>query len=423
MDTIFALASGAGRAGVSVIRVSGPLAIENVERFAKPVEPRRPSLRILRAEGEVIDEALVITFPGPHSFTGDDVVEYHLHGSVATVAAFSRALASLPGVREARAGEFSRRALENERLDLTQIEGLGDLIEAETEEQRRQAVRVLSGEVSERYQGWRRLLIRSSALLAATIDFADEDVPVDVTPEVRDIINQALQDLNREVQGVGIAERVTNGFEVAIVGPPNAGKSTLLNVLAGRDAAITSERAGTTRDVIEVRMDLKGLAVTLLDTAGLRETDDAIEREGVERAKSRSRLADLRVILCEPGSSPAIPPADDDIVVVPKSDVRPGDFSALTGDGIEALVDRISKVLTDRLGKIGVATKDRHRHAMQEAISSLELARDSLDTAPEQQEITAEHIRQAVLALDALVGAVGVEDLLDEVFSSFCIGK
>ncbi|WP_373050624.1 tRNA uridine-5-carboxymethylaminomethyl(34) synthesis GTPase MnmE, partial [Thalassovita aquimarina] len=301
MDTIFALATAHGKAGVAVIRVSGPLAHSAGERLAGMLpDPRKAGLRLLRdGQGVRLDEALVLTFPDKSSFTGEAVVELQLHGSVAVVASVLRELGNMDGLRQAEPGEFTRRALENGRLDLAQVEGLADLIEAETEAQRRQALRVLSGDLGNRAEEWRRDLIRAASLLEATIDFADEDIPVDVSPEVNELLDRVIASLSKEIAGVSAAERVRTGFEVAIVGAPNVGKSTLLNALAGRDAAITSEYAGTTRDVIEVRMDLAGLPVTLLDTAGLRETQDKVEEIGIKRARERAGLADLRVFLVE----------------------------------------------------------------------------------------------------------------------------
>ena len=268
LDTIFALATAPGKAGVAVVRVSGPEAGQAGARlFGTLPAPHHARTRILKdANGHRLDQALVLFFPAGQSFTGEDVLELHLHGSVATVNAVLRVLGDMPGLRIAEPGEFTRRALENGCLDLAQVEGLADLIDAETEAQRKQALRVLSGDLGKTAESWRSDLIRAAALIEATIDFADEEVPVDVTPEVEALLARVSSSLETEIAGVQTAERIRTGFEVAIVGAPNVGKSTLLNALAGREAAITSEYAGTTRDVIEVRMDLAGLPVTLLDT-------------------------------------------------------------------------------------------------------------------------------------------------------------
>ena len=372
----------------------------------------------------MLDEALVLWFPKPHSFTGEDVGELHLHGSVATVEAVLRALGNQPGHRPAEPGEFTRRALENEQLDLVQVEGLSDLIEAETEAQRRQALRVLSGALGERAASWRSKLVRAAALLEATIDFADEDVPEDVRPEVGELVADVISDLQEECAGTGIAERIRDGFEVAIVGPPNVGKSTLLNALAGRDAAITSDIAGTTRDVIEVRMDLRGLPVTVLDTAGLREGRDEIETLGVAKARVRAEQADLRVILTDcRAAAPTLEPQGDDILAVPKADICEGDFSAKTGAGLDWLVDEIGTRLESRAGTAGLAIRERHRTAMKGAIDSLQRAASQLDDEADLAEIAAEEVRSAIRALDSLAGRVDVEHILDEIFASFCIGK
>jgi tRNA modification GTPase len=423
MDTIFALGSARGKAGISVVRISGPDAFAGLACLTRPVEPRRASLRKLAHGGEALDEAVVLAFPAPQSFTGEDVVELHLHGSLAAVSAVLAALGSFEGFRSAEPGEFTRRALENERFDLAQVEGLADLIEAETEAQRVHALRVLSGELGNRAAGWRSKLVRAAALMEATIDFAEEDVPSDVVPEVRDLLSSVRAELERERDGIGAAERVREGFEVAIVGPPNVGKSTLLNALAGRDAAITSEVAGTTRDVIEVRMDLGGLAVTLLDTAGIRDAEDRIEALGVDLARRRAETADLRVILREAGIAPVLEPRDDDLVLVPKSDLGEGDFSAVTGQGLDRLVADLTSILAGRASGAGLMSRERHRSAIERSIAALGIATDRLENTPELAEFIAEDVRSAVRALESLVGHVDVEHLLDEIFASFCIGK
>ncbi len=400
MDTIFALASARGKAGVSVIRISGPRAHDAMVRLAGDLpEARKASLRTLHESGgAVLDEALILRFDAGHSFTGEDSGELQVHGSAAVVNAVIRELSQLDGLRLAEPGEFTRRALENDRLDLARVEGLADLIDAETEAQRKQALRVFSGALGEKAEAWRRDLIRAAALIEATIDFADEDVPVDVRPEVESLLEGVIGELSRELEGVGAAERVRDGFEVALVGAPNTGKSTLLNYLAGREAAITSEVAGTTRDVIEVRMDIQGIPVTLLDTAGLRETGDAVESIGVERTLQRAGQADLR------GAS-----ADG--------------VSGITGQGVRPMLAQIAAQLEGRVARVGVAIKERHRMAITRALGGLTATRPLLADLPDSADLAAEELRGAIAALDSLVGRVDVEHILDEIFASFCIGK
>ena len=428
MDTIFAMASARGKAGVSVFRVSGPGAFAVAERLTGSGVPvRRPVLRrVMDGVGSLIDRGLVIAFPAGGSFTGEDVVEFQLHGSPAVASAMLKALGSLPATRPAEPGEFTRRALENGQLDLTQVEGLADLIEAETELQRKLALAVTDGALRRSVDGWRSDLIRALALLAATIDFADEEVPEDVTPDVAGILDGLSDALRSEAEGVKAAERIREGFEVAIVGRPNTGKSTLLNALAGREAAITSEIAGTTRDVIEVRMDLDGLPVTLLDTAGLRETEDAVEQIGVERAMARARDADLRVVLGEEGESPEIDLNADDIFVVAKGDLYDGakmSVSGKTGAGMAKLVDLITARLSDRASVSATATRYRQRESILNALRCIEQAQMELQAGEARVEYASEALQGAVRALDALVGRVDVEHVLDEVFASFCLGK
>lgn len=423
MDTIYAPATARGKAGVAVVRLSGALAWDAVQGLAGKLPPvRQAGLRHLRWNGDVLDQALVLLFEHGASFTGEAVAELHLHGSAAVVAAVLRALGEMPGLRLAEPGEFTRRALENGCLDLTQVEGLADLIDAETEAQRKQALRVLSGAVAQRAEGWRVSLVRAAALLEATIDFADEEVPVDVGPEVLALLDRVLGDLRVEAEGVRAAERVRDGFEVAIVGLPNAGKSTLLNALAGRDAAITSEIAGTTRDVIEVRMDLGGLAVTLLDTAGLRESGDAVEALGVARALHRAKAADLRVFLQDINGLPdGLLPEPEDIVVMGKADFG-GGVSGKTGAGLTELVAQITGILSHRAAAAATITRERHRLAVVSAVGALETAFIEVETG-ERAELAAEQLRLAIRALESLVGRVDVEQVLGEIFASFCIGK
>src|SRR6056297_1302530 len=324
METIFALSTAPGKAGIAVIRLSGPaVAAAAVALCGALPGPRQASLRVLRdGEGARLDEAVILYFPEGASFTGEPVLELQTHGSPAVISALLRLLSTLPGLRPAEPGEFTRRALSNGRLDLTQVEALSDLIESETEAQRRQAVRALSGDLGRMCARWRKDLIRAVALLEATIDFAEEDIPDTLMPEVDGLLAGVIADLKSQISGRHIAERIRDGFEVAIIGAPNVGKSTLLNRLAGRDAAITSEHAGTTRDVIEVRMDLNGLPVTFLDTAGLRETEDQIETLGIERAQDRARKADLRVCLGEDVAEFSGLFSADDILLTPKADLQ-----------------------------------------------------------------------------------------------------
>lgn len=430
MDTIFALATAQGKAGVAVIRISGPEAWQAGRKLCGTLPAsHQTATRVLRdAQGVMLDHALVLPFAEKRSFTGEEVLELHLHGSTAIVAAVMQELGQMTGLRLAEPGEFTRRALENGRLDLTQVEGLADLIDAETEAQRKQALRTLSGELGEIASQWRKDLIRAASLLEATIDFADEDVPLDVTPEVSDLLSRVQSGLTKAARGTDVAERIRTGFEVAIIGAPNVGKSTLLNTLAGREAAITSDIAGTTRDVIEVRMDLAGLPVTLLDTAGLRETEDQVEKIGIARALERAEQADLRVFLTEDGNLPSdVSLTSGDLLVGAKADLGSLDvdlsISGVTGQGVDTLVERITEQLTVRSAGAGLATRERHRQALTRADRDIEAAKVILDTGPESYDIAAEELRSAIRALNSLIGHVDVENLLDEIFASFCLGK
>jgi len=428
MDTIFALASGAGKAGVAVLRISGPKAHEALQRLSGRIPPmRKARLMLLKSsDGTPLDRALVLAFAEGGSFTGEAVVELHLHGSPAVVAAVMSELGTFHGCRLAEPGEFTRRALENGRLDLTEVEGLADLIQSETEAQRRQALRVLSGALGQKVGTWRTDLVHAMALIAVTIDFADEDVPDEMNIEVRQLLGKVRDGVATEIAGIGAAERIRDGFTVAILGRPNAGKSTLLNALAGREAALTSDIAGTTRDVIEVRMDIAGLPVTLLDTAGLRVSADHVEQLGIARALERADAADLRVILLDEEGMPGeISLRDDDIVLRGKSDAgSDGEgVSGRTGAGIDRLLERIAADLSLRAAQAGSASNLRHKLAMTRAVTALESALNELCHGLDRSEFLSEYLRQAVQALDELMGRIDVEDVLDDIFSNFCLGK
>lgn len=425
MDTIFALATAPGKAGVAVIRISGGSAFQIGKRLCGSLPKTRVAVvrTILDSDNAPIDKALVLVFEAGASFTGEDVVELHLHGSPAIQKAVLAELSKQQCARLAEPGEFTRRALENGCLDLSQVEALSDLIEAETEAQRKQAMRIMSGELSETVEIWRQDLIHAAALLEATIDFADEEVPVDVTADVRSLITKTMSDLKKEIAGSFVAERIRDGFRVAIVGPPNIGKSTLLNRLAGRDAAITSEIAGTTRDVIEVSMDISGLPVTLLDTAGIRETADHVESLGIERALDRASDADLRVILVEKGEKPIIEPVDDDLVLQGKADLIGEGVSGMTGEGVDDLIQRMSDTLSKRSLGARSAINARHRQAIERAQVALEDALIQLGHGPDRYDLSAENLRYAIRSLSSLIGLVDVEHILDDVFSNFCLGK
>ena len=427
MDTIFALASAPGKAGISIVRLSGPLAINVAEKLTKSkLKEKQPNLRVIYdSDNHFIDQALILIFRKPYSSTGENVVEFHLHGSSAVVSSVIKLLGNFKGLRSAEAGEFTRCALENGKIDLAQVEGLADLIDAETDAQHKQAARIFNGALGEKTKEWRAKLVKAGALLVATLDFADEEVPEEVTPEVEKLINMVLSDLDKEIIGVHTAERIRSGFEVAIVGAPNLGKSTLLNYLVGRDAAITSNVSGTTRDVIEVKLDLRGLPVTILDTAGIRKSDDKVEEIGISRALERSSLSDLRIVLTEDGEYPVgLKKRDTDIICIAKDDQgNRGGVSGKTGAGIDRLKNNIWDILNDKAQYVGIATRERHKSSMVNAKKFLGSAVVSLRDGPEYYDITAEEIRAATSALDSLIGRIGVEDVLDEVFSSFCLGK
>jgi tRNA modification GTPase len=433
-DTIFAPATAAGRAAVAVIRVSGPGSGKILEVLAPPLPaPRRAALRRLRAGHEILDEALVLWLPGPNSFTGEHSAELHLHGGRAGVEAVSRALADL-GLRLAEPGEFSRRAFQNGKLDLTQAEAIADLVDAETEAQRRQALGQLEGELSARYEAWRRRLIQALARLEAAVDFPDEDLPETLQAEVGARIGDLAAELEAALEDHGRGERVREGFKVALIGAPNAGKSSLLNRLAGREAAIVTEIPGTTRDVIEVPAVIDGFKVLFADMAGLRASADPIEVEGVRRARAWAEAADLRVWVVDQSAPATLEEAvrQGDLLVLNKADLPTGPdaglpdietlrVSAKTEAGIDALWAALSarvKALT--AGDFPAVTRLRHLRHLREAAEALRRGQHALTRSP---ELGAEDLRHAAQALGRIAGRIDPEQVLDEVFSSFCIGK
>jgi tRNA modification GTPase len=433
-DTIYALSTAPGRAGVAVIRVSGPdsaRALEVLTGCALPAPRLATRARLRSADGSPIDEALVLRFVAPSSFTGEDVSEFHIHGGRALVEAVLGALAAL-GLRPAEAGEFTRRAVENGKLDLTRAEAIADLVDAETEAQRRQALRQYDGALAELYEGWRADLVRAGAWAAAAIDFSDEELPVDTLVGVREAIQRTLAEMRRHLDDGSRGQILREGLHLAVIGPPNAGKSSLVNALARRDVAIVAETAGTTRDVIETRMDLGGYPVTLADTAGLRVASEAIEAEGVRRALARAEAADLVLLLLDGSAADPLagaPCVRADLTVWNKSDLpwpekRDGiAISLRTGDGLDSLIAALTVKVRERLDapvEAPVLTRVRHRHALEEAVRALEAALSVGDDCP---ELMAEELRVGLHALGRITGRVDIEELLDVVFRDFCIGK
>lgn len=443
-DTIFAPATAPGRAAVAVVRVSGPRTQTAVRTLAGDLpEPRRASVRrLFDADGGEIDQALVLWFPGPGSYTGEDAAEFHVHGGTAVTGALVEALAGL-GLRLAEPGEFTRRAFENGKLDLAQAEGVADLIDSETEGQRRQALEQLGGRLSQVQARWREALTEALALFEAAVDFPDEEVPADVAARARPVLETLAAEIEAAAADAARGERVREGFRIALVGAPNAGKSTLLNALAGREAAIVTATPGTTRDVIEVPMVLAGYKVLMADTAGLRDTADEIEAEGVRRARAWAEGADLRLWLVD-GSSEETPdlPAEigeGDLCLITKRDLPVGNAGAWAAEvarriGIPAaevtargpgdmawLKETLSERVVESLGggEPPAATRLRHRELLAEASERLRHAIGH----DEHVELAAEDVRLAARALDRITGRIDPEAVLGRIFSTFCIGK
>lgn len=430
-DTIYAPATAAGRAAVAVVRISGPGTRTIVRALAGAVpKARRASLRTLRgAAGEAIDHALVLMFAGPDSYTGEDVAELHLHGGAAVVGAVLEALAA-QGLRLAEPGEFTRRAFESGKLDLAQAEGVADLIDAETDAQRRQALEQLGGRLSDIQARWSDALTEALAMLEAAVDFPDEEVPQDVADRARPVLEALADELEAAAADAARGNRVRDGYRIALMGAPNAGKSTLLNVLAGRDAAIVTATPGTTRDIIEVPMVMAGYKVILADTAGLRATTDEIEAEGVRRAQAWAAGADLRIWLAD-GMDPTASfdgAQPHDVRLITKRDLGEGavelrgePFTARSPNDVAWLERTLAALVVEALAgaEPPVATRLRHRDLLTEAAARL---RHAL-TQAERLELSAEDVRLAARALDRITGRIDPEQVLGRIFSTFCIGK
>jgi tRNA modification GTPase len=481
-DTIYALSSAAGRAGVAVLRVSGPGARAGIESLtqASTPSPRRAELRSVARGGEIIDQALVLWFPAPASFTGEDVAEFHVHGGRAVVDAVLQALGDLPEFRPAEPGEFTRRAVENGKFGLTQAEALADLIDAETDAQRRQALRQYEGALAEIYDGWRARLIRAAAWAEAGIDFSDEELPGDVMARARAEAREILQEIQTYMDDSRAGEILRDGLRLTVIGPPNAGKSSLVNALARRDVAIVAETPGTTRDAIEVHLNLGGYPMILTDTAGLRNAAEAVEAEGVRRALARAAASDIVVLVLDgsavdpaaglapemaalantppspwpgmtrrPGGRASASPREDGWSARGPAMESGGDFaragqtvllvwnkvdlpwpgqrsglrvSAATGEGLDSLLAALTELARERLDRPREAppiTRARHRHSLQHATEALTRA-VAEGAAP---ELMAEDLRLALRALGRITGRVDIEELLDVIFRDFCIGK
>jgi len=440
-QTIFALSSGRPPSAIAIVRVSGPEAGPVLTALAGKTPPPRVATRALLrdASRQPIDDAMVLWFPHPASATGEDVVEFHVHGGRAVLAALFAALAAFDQVRAAEPGEFTRRAFENGKLDLTEAEGLDDLIHADTDRQRRQALRQLKGLLGDRARDWRAEIVEASALIEAGIDFSDEsDVPAELIAPALAKVKILVAEIEEVLAAQGQSERLRDGLVVAIAGPPNVGKSTLMNQLARREVAIVSPHAGTTRDVIEVQLDLDGYPVTVIDTAGIRETDDPVEQEGVRRARARAAEADLVLWLTDNSNADISRHGRAPVWLVRnKIDLdetgRPGAqdgqgaaaafrISANRGDGVAELISVLVRFAQDYFGssESGLISRARQRKLLEQTADSL---RRSLDVADTGEELAAEELRAAVFSLGRLLGRVDVEDILDVIFREFCVGK
>ena len=428
MSTIFAEATAPARSGVSIVRISGPNAAKGVSKLCKlPRSGHYLLSRLCDHDGAFIDQALVLFFENGKSFTGEEVVELHLHGSRVIVSKILKTLSKITNFRLAKPGEFTRRALENSKLSLFQVEGLADLLDAETDVQHRQASRIFSGEFLEISEGWRKSLIRALAVSEASIDFSDEELPPSVLKEAERIVLDVKEQIDIKLEKSKISEKIKTGFEVAIIGAPNSGKSTLINALADYEVSLISNIPGTTRDVLEVKLDVGGLPVTFLDTAGLRQTNDKIEKMGINRALKRAKKADICVFLINDAEDQfEIKPRPDDIILYTKGDLRAdkqNTISGKTGAGIpelfEKIHDRLSHIVPDDV----LVIRERQKNGLTQCSTSLQNALEYIQQKEARLELFSTELYSAITALDFVIGRVDIENVLDEIFSSFCLGK
>ena len=430
-NTIFALSTGLGKAGIAIIRVSGCDALNIARKLTgTSLVPRAATVCYLRFNQELIDQALVILFKAGSSYTGEDLVEFHIHGGSAVISHLSNVLSTNFNVAVANPGEFTRRALENGRLDISQVEGLLDLINAETKEQKKQSLRVFSGKIGQESKQWRDKILHSLSLAEIMIDFSDEDVPSSTIREIDTLVSSLVVEFECEMAASRSASLVRDGFDVTIVGQPNVGKSSLLNYLAGKEKAIVSEQAGTTRDIIELSIDLKGFRVNFYDTAGIHFTEDTLEKVGIDRALKKAAMSHMRVFLLNPNDIVedfGVVIESSDLILCAKCDFQShtkySGISSVTGEGIEDMLDKISNNIIKSNSYSSILINERHKRIIERTLVFLRFVLEEIDSTEACIEIVAENLRLAIVELDFLVGKINVEDVLGDIFSSFCIGK
>ena len=442
--TIYALSSGSGTSGIATIRVSGKLAKKVVEQLTNSQipEPRIATLKKINNinTNELIDEGIIIWFPGPNSYTGEDMVEFHVHGSLAVVQAIQNSISEIEGCRIADPGEFTKIAFQNNKINLLKAESIADLISSETEIQRRQAVKIMTGKSAERFNSWRDGLVKVLANVEAKIDFPDEDLPEDILKNIKTKVNEIKNEIKKTLNDQKVGERIREGFKIAIVGPPNAGKSSLLNYLSNKEAAIVSEIAGTTRDVIEVHLNINGLPVIISDTAGIRSSKDEIEKKGIKLALQKAEDADLNIVIIEPKSGFFTGFLKDlltskSILVINKSDLnenlfidefkkyKPIYISIKKEKNLNLLITEIKNKLKHQFHNSEdiLITRERHRQNLEKCVEHLQTFEEKNNL--EEFDKASEDLRLAIRHLGRITGKVDVEEILDSIFNDFCIGK